>query len=263
MGMSPRLLRPSSTASAGPVVSGTDASILLRFNGTDQSTDFVDSSVNNWSVTGSEGAAISTDNSKFGGASLLTDSTPVYIAADPLLDLGSGDWTIELFHYQTGGAYLLAAQWDSGTAWFLSHNALYINGGGGLSWTAPDFEVWHHVAIVRKGDVLSGYVDGVMVSSTAFTGAVSASSGDIAVGGGPQPGITGFVDDFRLTKLAVYDGDFVPPSTTLSASVVPYTNYKPYGTLLFSECVDGDLVGTYADGAGERYTEIISEGACE
>lgn len=264
MGMSPKLLRPRFTpAPATPGPSGTQASILLHFDGDDESTSFVDSSENSWTVTGGEGTIITTAESKFGGSSLLTDYGPVTIAADESLDLGSDDWTIELFHYQTGGAYVLAAQWESGNAWFLSHNALYINGGGGLSWATPDFDVWHHVAIVRKGDLLSGYVDGVMVSSTEFTVAVNASSGDIGIGGGGgQPGISGYVDDFRLTKLAVYDGDFVPPSASLSASVVPYTVYKPYGTLLLSECDGSDLVGTYADGAGGRYTEVISEGTC-
>lgn len=248
----------------GTLIGGPSVAILLHFDGENESTAFLDSSENSWTVTGGAGTIISTAESKFGGSSLLTDYGPVTIAANAALDLGENDWTIELFYYQTGGGYVLAAQWENGNAWFISHNALFINGNGALSWTTPDNEVWHHVAIVRKGNMLSGFIDGIMIGSMEFIVAVNSSSGDIGVGGGGgQPGIYGYVDDFRLVKgLAVYDGDFIVPDSALTTNAVAYTNYKTYGTLLFSECVDGDLVGTYADGNGGRYTETISVGSC-
>jgi len=77
------------------------------------------------------------------------------------------------------------------------------------------------------------------------------------------------VDDLRIVAgMSAYGtgvtyGDFVTPTAPLSANVTPYTNYKPYGTLLFSACDGIDLVGTYADGEGGRYTEVLSVGACE
>jgi hypothetical protein len=74
--------------------------------------------------------------------------------------------------------------------------------------------------------------------------------------------LQGYADDFRIVKgLAVYQADFIPPTAALPAyaTVAPPA---PSGTFLFSACVEGDLVGTYADGSGGRYTQTISAGSC-
>lgn len=239
----------------------TPATILLHFDG-----DFDDSSVNNFTVTQQNGATTSSDQSKFGGESLLSDPGWASIAADPITDLGSSDWTIELWYYQTGGGYSLAGQWGSGgNSWFIGNNSFYDSTTNSISWDAPTSDTWHHVAIVRKLNTIKAFIDGTMVNSTNFIGSFTSSTSYIGIGRDQAGNATlvGYIDDFRMTKdLAVYDGDFIPPTTALSANVSRYAPYKLYGTLLFSECVDGDLVGTYADGNGGRYTETISVGSC-
>ena len=52
---------------------------LLHFDGTNGSTTITDNSKNNLTVTASNGAAISTAQSKFGGASALFDGTDDYV----------------------------------------------------------------------------------------------------------------------------------------------------------------------------------------
>jgi hypothetical protein len=53
-------------------------SLLMHFNGTNGSTTMTDSSKNNYSFTATNGAAISTAQSKFGGASVFLDGTNDY-----------------------------------------------------------------------------------------------------------------------------------------------------------------------------------------
>lgn len=245
----------------GTLVGDPSVVILLHFDG-----DFDDSSVNNFTVTQQNGATTSSDQSKFGGESLLSDPGWASIAADPITDLGSSDWTIELWYYQTGGGYSLAGQWGSGGySWFIGNNSFYDSTTNSISWDTPTSDTWHHVAIVRKLNTIKAFIDGTMVNSTNFTGSFTSSTSYIGIGRDQAGNVTlvGYIDDFRMTKdLAVYDGDFIVPDSALTTNAVAYTNYKTYGTLLFSECVDGDLVGTYADGNGGRYTETISVGSC-
>ena len=54
-------------------------SLLMHFNGTNGSTTMTDNSKNNITVTATNGAAISTAQSKFGGTSLLLDGTDDYL----------------------------------------------------------------------------------------------------------------------------------------------------------------------------------------
>ena len=70
------------------------------------------------------------------------------------------------------------------------------------------------------------------------------------------------MDEIRIIKnLAVYTTDFIPPQDQLTQTASPLLPLSA-GTFLFSQCVSGNLVGTYSDGFGGRYTQTISEGSC-
>lgn len=257
-------------------------SLLLHFDGDDESTVFTDSSDNALPVTAEGTAQLTTDESQFGGASLSLDgsgyATVPYSAA---LGLADGDFTVECWAFvNSGGVHMLA----SGYSATFSQWLFYLDGSG-ISFLASDAPYtwvmyisatvaiptgeWVHLAMVRSLGVGKLFVNGVDVGGTASSPEFSIPPGDVVcVGsilenGASRTNMTGYIDDLRITRgVAIYDGDFDPPESALTTTAEPYTAYKAYGTLLFSECVDGDLVGTYADGSGGRYTETISVGSC-
>jgi hypothetical protein len=215
----------------------------------------------------------------------LYQSDGYLLYSDASLQIGTGDFTVEFWYYHItigGGAfpYLFSTNdaWGPGGLTLSPAHANFSNVGWTVYWdtgsdsyrfgSGTDLQenAWEHVAIVRQGTTLRLFVDGVMTNEVQSS--VNYSFQNMFIGAPGWAPINdymadGHIDDFRLVKgLAVYSGDFVPPSTALSANATAYTNYKPYGTFLFSECVDGDLTGTYANGTGGRYTEIISAGSC-
>ena len=79
-------------------------SLLMHFNGTNGSTTMTDNSKNNATVTATNGAAISTAQSKFGGSSVFFDGTNDYLSIPdntPLV-LSGGSYTIECWIRPTG-----------------------------------------------------------------------------------------------------------------------------------------------------------------
>lgn len=290
MPMNPRLMRPLARRQAP--APGTPASLLLNFDG-----NFTDSSANALSVTASEGAAVSTAQSKFGGSSAYfpaqdpptTGQAVVAANANNAFQFGTGDFTLEWWFrssatneyacmlsrfYQGPGGIVFFLNGPSGDGapevyWDEFGNFLFFKSNiGGLN----DGE-WHHFAFVRSGQVCAMYVDGTQAATLAGVN-VDSSGADFHIGSDAQYAslgrdFSGYIDDVRIVNgLAVYGagvthGDFVTPAAALTANATPYANYKPYGTFLFSACDGNDLVGTYADGTGGRYTEVISEGTCE
>ena len=73
----------------------------MHFNGTNGSTTMTDSSKNNLTVTSNNGTAITTAQSKFGGASALFDGTNDYVTTpnNSVFDFGTNDFTIEFWAY--------------------------------------------------------------------------------------------------------------------------------------------------------------------
>lgn len=76
---------------------------LLHFDGVNGSTTITDNSKNNFTITATNGAVISTAQSKFGGASVFLDGTNDYLVTPTTsaFTFGTGDFTVELWIYQT------------------------------------------------------------------------------------------------------------------------------------------------------------------
>ena len=93
--------------------------------------------------------------------------------------------------------------------------------------------VWYHLAVVRSGDNLFLFKDGVSISGTNTTGASGTLNnpastnivlGDI-MGGTSELGFSGYIDDFRiLDGYAKYTADFVPPTSAVGTSVSETVN---------------------------------------
>ena len=201
-------------------------SLLMHFNGANGSTTFTDNSPSPKTVTSNNGAAISTVQSKFGGASGLFDGTDDYlsIANNSSLNLSGGSYTIECWIRPTGNyaGYntIIAKRSAGGTAWqvYLTITTGYLSffdGTQRVSSVTPTANVWSHVAAVYNGTTINLYLNGVSVLSTAVGNTDYNSS--IQIGESvPSYGeyFNGYIDDLRVTKgVARYTSNFTPPST--------------------------------------------------
>jgi len=210
-----------------------DVSLLMHMNGTNASTTFTDSSSNAFTATAYGNAQISTAESKFGNASGKFDGSGDYvqITSATALELGAGDFTIELFYYHDGGNQQYAGLVGKGAVSSTASDAWTLEfGGSGLifvPWAQstqtvtcvePSQDVWHHVAVTRSGSTLRLFVDGVQESSNTVSFTVATNnSGPVVIGGGAYAPTTrsfsGYIDELRITKgVARYTANFTAPT---------------------------------------------------
>lgn len=216
-----------------------DVSLLLHCNGTDGATTFADDGPIGHTVTAVGGAQVDTAQSKFGGASALTDAsgdrlTVPYAAS---LGLATGDFTLEcwvrfslpansvssaVLLAQTHSSYyhpwFLIANAPGGPYYTLSlvcysdANALVVNITHG---TQLYKDIWYHVAATRSGNTFRVFVNGASPVSASTAAALKSSSDAITVGALGSYGSRhrGWLDDIRITKgVARYTAAFAPPS---------------------------------------------------
>jgi hypothetical protein len=202
----------------------TDPSLLLHFDGTNGSTSITDSSANAITCTAEGTAEISTAQSKFGGASLLGDGAGCVVADDPLLEPGTGDFTLEAWVYLT--ATPVFSQLFSYRPATTASLAFYDDDGLRVNWdfgvidaaaTGLALNQWTHVAVERSAGTLKIFISGVSVGS--YSGYTSnISSGLLTIGAldatDTTNGVVGYIDEARVTiGVAVYDGaNFTPPT---------------------------------------------------
>lgn len=223
--------------------SGNSIVALLHFDGTNGSTTITDSSSSalNGLVAGT--AAISTAQSKFGGASLKTGSANgnyMKLPATKVFDLGSADFTIEGFVWPVsqGTSYgAILGRWDdanSAAQDFLVARAsdgsvqVWFNGAQLIAGNAGDLPTgaFAHVALTRSGTTIKVWINGTQVSSAALSGAINcAMTQGIVLG---QSNFTAgstfleaYYDELRITLgVARYTATFTPPS----AAFVDYSD---------------------------------------
>tara|TARA_R100001126_G_scaffold67971_2_gene39026 strand:+ start:1562 stop:3112 length:1551 start_codon:yes stop_codon:yes gene_type:complete len=204
-------------------------------------TDLVDASVHGHTLIGQSGAAVSSAESVFGGASVYYNSsyTDVEVSTSPStstsLVFGTGDFTLEYFiktnstninvmhprnESNTGTGYWAHIIQDSKLRWNHQYNVANL---WEVNASADLFDnAFHHVAIVKNSGTFKVFIDGV--SKSASSGTFSDSSNYIyssayqIAGHGNLSGggyMAGYIDDFRVTKHAVYTTAFTVPTTAL------------------------------------------------
>jgi hypothetical protein len=213
------------TATGDPYFSSV--SLLLHMDGANGSTTFTDSGPNALAVTAAGSAAISTAQSKFGGASgyFNGSSGTLLSASSSVLDVSSGDFTIEFWFYAssvsstkmlyelgTGASGDLQILIYSGTVSF------GVGGGGATVSQSVSANTWHHICCVKSGSGLFFYLNGIKSSSTTQT----VNSKTNAYIGGRSGGsllFTGYIDDFRVTK-----GVARQTGSSITVPTAPYPN---------------------------------------
>ena len=214
-------------------------SLLMHFNGTNGSTTMTDNSKNNITATATNGAAISTAQSKFGGTSLLLDGTNDYVSIpdNEALELGTNNLTWEMWikttssvQYATlycrepsafgSGMWTLMINQSSSTAGDIALYLGDLSGGVPLLLTTGVSirdDVWHHIAIVRNGSAWACYVDGTSRATGTYSGGIGNISAVTLIGADQNiPGryFQGYIDELRITNgIARYTGNFTPSTT--------------------------------------------------
>jgi hypothetical protein len=198
-----------------------NVSLLLHMNGTDGSTDFIDSSTRTKIVSAFGGAVISTSISKFGGASGFFNNVDSYITTpnDSDFDLTTGDWTIELFCNIDPVESDIIINKAAGVGFFpfqirvvndkFNARGFVPNPVLGLAYnlgedSGPTVEAsrWYHLALVRQSNTFYFYVDGVAVDSQSYSGILYDADTSVSIGG-TDNGLaltSGYIDEVRITK---------------------------------------------------------------
>jgi hypothetical protein len=186
-------------------------------------------SAGNHSITGEYDEYNLTNSSyavQFNGARYLTTSATPGVAAI------TTDFTVEFWMYVTSGAGTnrgIAGQYKlaTGRSWLiyldtsnqlgiLWQNSSFGSGAGSIS-----LNTWYHVAWVRNGANLYGYLNGVQFGSSSVT-TIPGSSDPILFGGNNDSAspvwlFTGYLSNFRIVKeTAVYTAAFTPPYSPLT-----------------------------------------------
>ena len=206
---------------------------LLHLDGTNGSTTITDVKGN--TCTAVNGAAISTAESRFGGASLLLDGINDHIAIDDpgsAFDLGSSNFTFDWWFRSpnvAGGSNRPMWSWrhtgavnNTQIAATLRANAIRLTisfdgindvtfaafGTASMSLTN---DTWHFARVTRSGSTFRLFVDGTQ-RGTTYTNATafSALSRQCWLGRNNISYFEGNLDDFRVTIGVARDGAEVP-----------------------------------------------------
>ena len=169
-----------------------------------------------------------------------SNSDYLFIADNDDLNIGTGDFTLEAWikpvnHKGTNdpnymGFFSSADYGSSGSITIQVKNdgkLRYIAGNGGDDETGSTVLWGHysHVAIVRSGSTIKGYVNGIEEISSTYSSAIDFGTGSATVIGelaidnyaGDYP-FRGFISNLRLVKgTAVYTSAFTPPTSELTA----------------------------------------------
>lgn len=208
--------------------------LLLHFDGADASTTITDDNsggaAHAWTVGG---------NAQINGNSLLLDGAGDFVTTPDHADfsLGAGDFTIDCKFDPAGGfgtTRYLGGQSNSGgtgttVAWGMycdSSNRIVVRVNNAPSITGTtviDTAGEHHVALVRNGDVMHLYLDGIEEGSTALVGTVLNSGNSVSIGRmGDLASSTWFgsIDEFRISiGIARWTSDFTPPTIAYSDTI--------------------------------------------
>lgn len=143
--------------------------------------------------------------------------------------LFDGDFTIECWVFKSkstvSGDYdgLLYISSDWRFKWQQSDKIMYYDNGTDAQFmnynTNEGFldNNWHHLAIVRSSNTITGYVDGTSYGTASESGNFDPGSNTELLIGYNVHGFGGFISNLRVVKgTAVYTGNFTPPTSELT-----------------------------------------------
>ena len=200
----------------------------LHMNGTNASTTFSDEKGLAWATSGN--AQISTLSYKYGGASGRFDGTGDYISTpnSSAISFGTGNFTIEFWmnvttvaganeHVFSKTTNTRSRGWgmdrtdsvagDSGWDFWMGNDS-----AGQVFFNAPiENKTWVHIAIERRAGTIYLYVNGNLTNSSAGFNANYDTVDPLWIGRQGTNYYDGYVDEFRISKVARWTSNFTPP----------------------------------------------------
>ena len=270
------------TKGSGTRTDANSTSIVLAvpMDGTNNGTSFSDLSAtikgsgSAKTITTIGDAKTSTTRSKYYGSSGLFDGTGDYlsVAASSDLQLGAGDFCIELWWYPTSTSRQALYHGSIGTDWSIgidynsvgtqklgiwassngtSWNMINADGGGnGIGTITVPQNQWNHIAYTRSGNTFRLFVNGVQDIAVTASGTIIDRSGSAAAIGswwntGAMAQATGSIQDFCIYKgAAKYTANFSVPNYLTGAGFdTPVDTPTSYGT---DDSLGGSVRGNYA-----------------
>ncbi len=224
------------------IANDSHTKLLLHMNGANNGTTFTDDSKGGSTHTITRyGAVTKTAVKKFGTASGYFDGDADYLTIPDSDDwyFNNTDHTIDLWFRPTvldNATRLMFGQSDSSATASSRQSQLILKGGTDILqyavWddtttrhdsdqgtTALVVDTWYHIAVVRNGDEIIIYLDGVQEITFDITGVtMQNATGKFGIGTiGDLPAGTGFldgyIDEFRISKgIARWNKDFDVPN---------------------------------------------------
>jgi hypothetical protein len=161
------------TPPTAPLTAITNTELLLNFA---DAAIFDYAALSNLGTIGN--ADISTAVVKYGTGSLAFDGTGDWLQIDEssIFAFGTGDFTIEMWVYNTTNAPTYAVLWDTRDSEPDDSSHITLNLGKPSWWyngaariqpaTAPTINTWYHLAVARSGTSTKMFIDGTQVGST-------------------------------------------------------------------------------------------------
>ena len=252
-GITYRSFYPSINVLPTSILIGSNTQLLMHFDGTNGSTEFVDERGHQSTVHGN--AAIDSGTKRFGSGSGKFLANGDFISISVMNDVFklSGDFTVDgWFNWDSApipsGSQLMGIHSSgAGACWML-----YLAGGemkffafGAPIITAPfvpELHRWYHIAVVRSGsdtDNIKMYIDGAHVGLPATnTADIPANAYAFTIGGDLNGGCSlhGYADEIRISGNAAWTENFATntvPYVLPERSSTPHFNNKHQTTYAF------------------------------
>lgn len=210
---------------------GATAELMLHMDGTNNSTNFVDSATGLTLIN--TGAYVTTGTSKFGGGAGVFNASASYLKTASGISFGTGDFTVEAFVYGVPVGTPTVWRWLVGNATPASWAGgwvLYLGGGGKVSFYLDNAQyvstasvangAWSHVAVTRRNGQLNFFVNGIKNGYTSpipNSASLASSSKQLTIGGDGTYSAEAVLDDLRIVKgAALYTDNFTVPAVPLT-----------------------------------------------
>jgi hypothetical protein len=201
--------------------------LLLHGDGEDASTTITDSSSFGRTITRAGNIQIDTAQSKFGGASILSDGFGDYLTCDGQITApGTGDYTIEMWFRTTttnNNGFLIDTRNTAGDngPFYIARLGTVIAFGYGTTnrqSSAISTNTWHHVAHTRQSGTIRCFLDGVKQGADiAYATSMTSTTVTIGMSGFSRTNsstnnFNGHIDELRISAVCRYTADFTPPT---------------------------------------------------
>lgn len=216
------------------------------------------------------GVTVSSVQYKYGNSSLsFNGSSYIYTTTSSAIVFGTGDFTIEFWiYFNSLSTYNIFDQRSTepqiAPSLYMTSNTIryYINGADRITSSALSAQTWYHVAIVRSSGSTKLYINGTQSGST-YTDTNNYVGPNFWLGAYPPNPVAnllnGYIDDFRVTKSAVYTSNFTPPSgpLRLPGIVTDLTKNRALGTISSGITYNSGNGGSLLyNGAASAYVSI-------